>query len=152
MQQMADDRRSAVFRNHRIGAFLAAMAFCLTFVATAAADPSVRKHRRVQTGFATYYSRVFDGDTTASGKPFDADAMVAAHRTLPFGTTVRVVNLENGRRVRVRIVDRGPYGENWREGTIVDVSPEAARRLGMLRDGQVRARVEVIRLGPTQRS
>ena len=130
---------------------LAALAVCLVSFASVFADPPARRHRRVQTGFATYYSRVFDGDITASGKPFDADAMVAAHRTLPFGTTVRVINLENGRRVRVRVVDRGPYGENWREGTIVDVSPAAARRLGMLRDGQVRARVEVIRLGPPAR-
>jgi rare lipoprotein A len=111
------------------------------------ADAAASRHRRVQIGDATYYSRAFDGETTASGCTFDPRALVAAHRTLPFGTLVRVTNLENGRRVRVRIVDRGPYGENRREGAIVDLSPAAARRVGMLKDGQVRARLEILRLG-----
>jgi rare lipoprotein A len=111
------------------------------------ADAAPSRHRRVQIGDATYYSRAFDGQTTASGCTFDVRALVAAHRTLPFGTLVRVTNLENGRRVRVRIVDRGPFGDNRREGAIVDLSPAAARRLGMLKDGQVRARVEILRLG-----
>jgi rare lipoprotein A len=56
-----------------------------------------------------------------------------------------VTNLENGRWVRVRIIDRGPYGKNRREGTIVDVSPAAARRLRMSKAGQVRVRLEVLR-------
>jgi rare lipoprotein A len=111
------------------------------------AEPQ-RRTRRVETGYATFYSRAFEGNKTASGKPFDADALVAAHRALPFGTVVRVTNLENGRRVTVRIVDRGPYGRNWREGTIIDLSLAAGRRLGMLKEGQVRARVEVIRRAP----
>jgi rare lipoprotein A len=111
------------------------------------ADAAASRHRRVQIGDATYYSRAFDGQTTASGCRFDGRALVAAHRTLPFGTLVRVTNLENGRRVRVRIVDRGPFGDNRREGAIVDLSPAAARRVGMLKDGQVRARVEILRLG-----
>ena len=107
---------------------------------------------RAQVGYATFYSRSFQGDKTASGQRFDANALVAAHRSLPFGTVVRVTNLENGRRVTVRIIDRGPYGENRREGAIIDLSPTAARRLGMLKDGQVRARVEVIRGGGRPRA
>lgn len=72
--------------------------------------------------------------------------MVAAHRTLPLGAVVRVTNIENGRRVVLRVIDRGPYGKNYRKGTIIDVSKGAARRLDFLRDGLVRVRVEVLRL------
>jgi len=64
---------------------------------------------------------------------------------------VRVTSLENGRRVTVRIVDRGPYGRNRRERAIIDLSRAAARRLGMIKDGQVRARVEVVRRASARR-
>jgi rare lipoprotein A len=102
---------------------------------------------RVQAGYATYLARSFHGNTSASGETFDERRLVAAHRTLPFGSIVRVTNLENGRSVTVRIIDRGPYGQNYREGTIIDVSRAAARRLRMIRDGQVRVRVEVLKPG-----
>jgi rare lipoprotein A len=108
---------------------------------------SARSARPVQTGFATYYANSFDGDRTASGKRFDQDELVAAHRTLPFGTRIRVVNLENRRSVVLRVVDRGPYAGRR---TIVDVSRAAARRLGMIRDGRVRVRLEVLQYGPAQ--
>jgi rare lipoprotein A len=126
-----------------------AAALASVLVLAPASAVGQKRTRAVETGFATFYSRSFDGQKTASGTRFDADAAVAAHRTLPFGTVVRVTNLENRRQVTVRIIDRGPYGRNWREGTIIDLSPAAARRLGMLKDGQVRARVEVIRGGAT---
>ena len=71
--------------------------------------------------------------------------MTAAHRTLPLGTIVRVTNLENGRSVVVRINDRGPYGRNFRKGTIIDLSRGAARRLRSIEDGLVRVRVDVLR-------
>jgi rare lipoprotein A len=103
--------------------------------------------RPMQNGYATYLARSFHGKTSASGEPFDERKLVAAHRTLPFGSIVRVTNVGNGRSVTVRIIDRGPYGKNYREGTIIDVSHAAARRLRMLRDGQVRARVEVLKRG-----
>ena len=103
--------------------------------------------RTSQEGYATYVARSFHGRTSASGETFDEGQLVAAHRTLPFGTVVRVTNVQNGRSVTVRIVDRGPYGQNYREGTIIDLSRAAARRLRMLRDGQVRARVDVLKLG-----
>ncbi len=101
--------------------------------------------RRVQTGLASYYGPGFHGQETASGEIFDQRKMTAAHRTLPLGTVVRVTILENGRRVVLRVTDRGPYGRNYRKGTIIDVSRGAARRLGFIRDGLVRVRVEVIR-------
>lgn len=101
--------------------------------------------QRVQTGLASYYGPGFHGEETASGEVFDQADMVAAHRTLALGTLVRVTNLENGRRVVLRVIDRGPYGRNYRKGTIIDVSKGAARRLGFVRDGLVRVRVEVLR-------
>jgi rare lipoprotein A len=102
-------------------------------------------------GDATYLSDFFDGRESASGEIFDQRKMVAAHRSLPFGSRVRVTNLKNGRSASVRIVDRGPYGQNYREGTIIDLSKAAARQLRMLRDGQVRVRVVVLSLGDSKR-
>ncbi|MEK7347591.1 MAG: septal ring lytic transglycosylase RlpA family protein [Candidatus Eisenbacteria bacterium] len=91
-------------------------------------------------GFASYYGPEFHGRTTASGERYDSDELSAAHRTLPFGTRVRVTNLKNGRSVVVTITDRGPF----RRGRIVDVSRRAARDLGFLRAGVARVRLEVI--------
>jgi peptidoglycan lytic transglycosylase len=102
-------------------------------------------------GDATYLADLFHGRESASGEIFDQRKMVAAHRSLPFGSRVRVINLKNGRSVSVRIVDRGPYGQNYREGTIIDLSKAAAKQLRMLRDGQVRVRVVVLSLGDGKR-
>ena len=99
----------------------------------------------VQVGLASWYGPGFHGEETASGEIFDQREMVAAHRTLPFGTLIRVTNLVNGRRVTLRVIDRGPYGRNFRKGTLVDVSRGAARRLGFIRDGLVRVRIEVVK-------
>ena len=101
----------------------------------------------VQVGLASWYGPGFEGNETASGEIFNQREMVAAHRSLPLGSVVRVTNLENGRRVVLRVIDRGPYGRNYRKGTIIDVSRGAARRLGFIRDGLVSVRVEVVRLG-----
>jgi rare lipoprotein A len=113
----------------------------------ASAPAPVERAVRVLEGDATYLARFFHGRTSASGERFDERKLVAAHRTLPFGSIVRVTNVRNGRSVTVRIIDRGPYGKNYREGTIIDVSRAAARRLRMIREGQVPARVEVLALG-----
>ncbi len=94
-----------------------------------------------QRGKASYYAQKFHGRRTASGERFDMHAMTAAHRTLPFGTRVRVTNVRNGRSVVVRINDRGPFGNR---GRIIDVSLAAARKLGMLRDGVVPVLLEVL--------
>jgi rare lipoprotein A len=82
----------------------------------------------------------FDGKTTASGERFDADALTMAHRTLPFGTRVRVTNLENHKSVEVVVNDRGPHIA----GRIADLSAAAAKRLGMVRDGVVEALLQVV--------
>ena len=102
--------------------------------------------RTIQLGLASYYGPGFHGEATASGEIFNQYEMVAAHRSLPLGSVVRVTNLENRRRVTLRVIDRGPYGRNYRKGTIIDVSKGAAHRLGFIRDGLVRVRVEVLKL------
>lgn len=102
---------------------------------------------RAQVGLASFYGPGFAGQPTASGKIFNPAKMVAAHPTLPLGTTVRVTNLENGRSVVLRIIDRGPYGRNRRKGCIIDVSKGAARRLGFIRQGLTAVRVRVLALG-----
>jgi rare lipoprotein A len=107
--------------------------------------------RTILRGDATYLADFFHGRESASGEIFDQRKMIAAHRSLPFGSRVRVTNLKNGRSVSVRIVDRGPYGRNYREGTIIDLSKAAARQLRMLRDGQVRVRVVVLYIGDGKR-
>jgi rlpA-like protein len=91
--------------------------------------------------FASYYGEPFHGRPTSSGEPFDMNAYTAAHRTLPFGTMVEVTNLENGKKVIVRINDRGPFVGN-RE---IDLSRAAAEVLGMI--GQGIARVSIKRVG-----
>ena len=103
-----------------------------------------------EVGDATYYASRFQGRTTASGRKFDGNKAVAAHRTYPFGTVVRVTNLRNGRSVNVVIIDRGPYGKNQREGAVIDLSPSAAKKLGILKTGQERVKVEVLAWGDDQ--
>jgi rare lipoprotein A len=100
-----------------------------------------------QKGDATFYARSFHGERTASGLTLDNRKLLAAHRSYPFGTVARVTNLRNGKSVTVVVVDRGPYGKNRREGAIIDVSRNAAEKLGMIRDGQVPVRVEVLKWG-----
>jgi rare lipoprotein A len=90
-----------------------------------------------QTGLASFYAQRLNGRRTASGERYDHRAMTAAHRNLPFGTVVNVVNLKNGRMVEVRINDRGPY----RKGRIIDLSYAAAKRLAMVQDGVVRVQI-----------
>lgn len=102
---------------------------------------------KAEVGLASYYGPGFNGKATASGEVFDERQLVAASRTLPLGSVVRVTNLDNGRTVRLRITDRGPYGRNHRKGCIIDVSKGAARRLHFIRDGIVHVRVLVERFG-----
>ena len=87
--------------------------------------------RATESGKASYYGRGFAGRKTASGKIYRPGRRTAAHRTLPFGTRVRVVNTVNGRSVKVRITDRGPFVQ----GRVIDLSGKAARKLGMLKAG-----------------
>ena len=90
-------------------------------------------------GMISYYAEKFHGRKTASGEIFDKNALTAAHRSLPFGTKIEVTNLDNGKSVTVEVNDRGPYAEN----RILDLSPAAARKLGMMGKGTVKAKMVV---------
>lgn len=89
-------------------------------------------------GIASFYHDRFHGRRTASGEVYDRNELTAAHRYLPFGTYVRVTNLANGKRVVVRIDDRGPFRRGW----IIDLSRKAAGQLDFIGRGITRVRIE----------
>ena len=91
-------------------------------------------------GMASYYGRQFEGRRTASGERFAMAELTAAHRTLPFGSKVRVTNPANGRSVVVRINDRGPFHGN----RVIDVSHAAAQRLGLIAPGSGRVSLTLL--------
>ena len=91
-------------------------------------------------GRATYYGYSSNGVGTSSGKKLDVYAPMAAHKTLPFGTWVRVTNLSNNKSIDVEIVDRGPYGA----GRILDLTPSAFETIGSLSSGVLKVRMEVL--------
>ncbi|WP_299617028.1 septal ring lytic transglycosylase RlpA family protein [Pelagibius sp.] len=93
-----------------------------------------------ETGIASWYGPGFHGKRTANGEVYDQNALTAAHRTLPMPTMVQVTNLENGRSIRVRINDRGPFAH----GRIIDLSKRGAELLGFLRQGTAKVRVQVL--------
>ena len=93
-----------------------------------------------QEGIASWYGQSHHGKKTASGEVFNMEALTAAHRTLPFGTVVRVTHLATNRTVTVRINDRGPYTD----GRIIDLSARSARDLGIVRLGIAKVRIEPI--------
>lgn len=97
-------------------------------------------------GVASYYAEEFDGRTTSSGEVFDMRKLTAAHRTLPFGTRVRVTNRDNGRSVVVRINDRGPF----KDDRVIDLSLEGARQLGMIAGGTAPVLIEILDSGPSR--
>lgn len=101
--------------------------------------PSVSNAAELLTeGRASYYADRFHGRKTASGETFRIHDFTAAHRTLPFGTSVKVINLDNGKEVVVRINDRGPHLKS----RVIDVSPAAAHILGLIGKGTVNVRIE----------
>lgn len=91
-------------------------------------------------GTASYYGPGFHGKKTANGETFNMHQLTAAHRTLPFGTKVKVINVSNNKSVIVRINDRGPFIR----GRIIDLSYEAAKRLGFLKKGHTRVKLIII--------
>ncbi|MCG8462276.1 MAG: septal ring lytic transglycosylase RlpA family protein [Holophagales bacterium] len=96
-----------------------------------------------QRGIASWYGDPFHGRATASGEIYDMHGMTAAHKELPLGTVVDVTNLENGRSVRVRVNDRGPFVR----GRVIDLSYAAASELRMVGPGTVKVEIVVIALG-----
>ena len=101
---------------------------CLSFTTNASAEE----------GVASYYADSLDGKLTASGEPYDRNAMTAAHPSLPFGTKVKVTNLENNRSVEVLINDRGPHTKD----RIIDLSHAAAQKLDLIHSGTAIVRID----------
>jgi rare lipoprotein A len=93
--------------------------------------------KTVLTGKASYYADSFQGKKTANGERYKQGKLTAAHKTLPFGTMVKVTNLKNGKSVKVRINDRGPYAA----GRIIDLSKKAAKKIGMVKQGVAEVKV-----------
>lgn len=93
-----------------------------------------------QSGVASYYADKFNGRRTANGERFDNKEMTAAHRSLPFGTLIEVTNMRNGKKVVVRVNDRGPYTH----ARVLDLSKNAARQLGMHNTGVAQVKVAVL--------
>lgn len=98
-------------------------------------------------GKASFYAEDFHGLRTASGEIFDMTKLVAAHPSYPFGTVLRVTNLENEKAVRLRVTDRGPTEKYQNHGRIIDVSRGAAEKLNFVEDGVASVRVEVLAWG-----
>jgi rare lipoprotein A len=124
------------------GEFIAGLAFagciCASLLLGCQSKPSLRaKPLYEENGIASYYSNVLQGKPTASGEYYDKKAMTAAHGHLPFGTYVVVTNLQNKKKVKVRINDRGPFVR----GRIIDVSYAAAQKLGMIGQGLIEVHV-----------
>jgi peptidoglycan lytic transglycosylase len=131
--------------------------FALVLLAMALAGCAHKKHVRVppppapaatpqpgdtETGLASWYGHPYHGRAAANGEIYDMETLVAAHRTLPFDTWVRVVNLTNDKAVEVRVIDRGPFVD----GRIIDLSHAAARAIDLIGPGVAQVRIEILRL------
>jgi len=96
--------------------------------------------RSGETGLASWYGRPYHGRAAANGEIYDMEKLTAAHRTLPFGTWVRVTNLSNDKSVEVRIIDRGPFVD----GRVIDLSHAAAQAIELIGPGVARVRLDII--------
>ncbi len=119
-------------------ALIVLVALLLSVRITSSVRLRLFRHNKRAVGIASFYARDFHGKQTASGEIFNMRRCSAAHRTLPFNTFVRVTNLSNGKRVIVKINDRGPFVS----GRIIDLSYGAAKRLGFVRDGVTKVKLE----------
>jgi rare lipoprotein A len=119
---------------------------CFVLTASLASGQSRSRLLDDPRGVASYYADRFAGQTTANGETFDPDDMTAAHLNLPFDTVVRVTRVggEKKRSVEVRINDRGPYVDD----RIIDLSEAAAQEIGMIEEGIVEVRIEILELPP----
>jgi rare lipoprotein A len=115
-----------------------------------APEPNTKKTGRqrgaaILHGIASWYGSMFNGRRTASGERFDMHALTACHPTLPFGSKVKVTNLDNRRSVVVRVTDRG----DLLKGRVIDLSYEAAKELAMTKAGVAKVNLEVLSFGET---
>ncbi|RIJ37883.1 septal ring lytic transglycosylase RlpA family protein [Pontibacter oryzae] len=120
-------------------AIASVVALCLSSCASSA--PAFGEKGYTEEGKASYYARKFQGRKMANGDPYRRGKLTAAHKTLPFGTKVKVTNLQTNETVKVKITDRGPFVR----GRIVDLSESAAKRVGMLKSGVVPVKVKVVK-------
>lgn len=115
--------------------------FALALLATSChrkqVPASSREVSGTETGMASFYSESYNGRKTANGEIYRSSRLTAAHKTLPFGTKVKVTNLSNGRSVKVRINDRGPFIP----GRIIDLTRAAARKIDMENAGVVKVKI-----------
>jgi len=115
--------------------------------AAPAAAPATATATAVESGKLAWYGRKFAGRKTASGEAYNPDALTMAHKTLPFGTRVKVTNPKNKKSVTVRVNDRGPTQAD----RIGDVSLAAAKQLGMVRSGVIDAELAVVAAAPAKK-
>jgi len=115
--------------------------------APAAATPAPASTAGVETGLAAVYSDKLHGRKTASGQVYDRNKLTTAHKTLPFGTKVKVTNVKNDKSVVLLVNDRGPT----QAGRVVDISPAAAKALGIPARGMAEVRVEVAEAAPVRK-
>jgi peptidoglycan lytic transglycosylase len=104
--------------------------------------PAIPRLGYTETGLASWYGHPYHGRAAADGEIYDMETLVAAHRTLPFNTWVRVVNLTNDKSIEIRIIDRGPFVD----GRIIDLSHAAARAIDLIGPGVAQVRMEVVRM------
>jgi rare lipoprotein A len=93
-------------------------------------------------GICVYYNDKFQGHPVASGEKYDKEALTAAHKTLPFGTMVKVTNLKNNKSVVVRVNDRGPHGGS--KAKIIEITSRAAKEIDMIKEGKAQVQIEVV--------
>ena len=115
--------------------------------AAPATAPAAQPSSGVETGKLAWYGPKFAGRRTASGEAYNPEALTMAHKTLPFGTRVKVTNAGNGKSVTLRVNDRGPTQAE----RVGDVSLAAARQLGMVQTGVIDAELEVVAAAPAQK-
>ena len=120
------------------------VAACLSSCASSA--PAFGERGYTESGKASYYARKFQGRTMANGDKYRRNKLTAAHRTLPFGTKVKVTNTRTNKSVKVLITDRGPFVG----GRIVDLSEKAARRLDFIKAGVIPVKMKVIQPAPAK--
>jgi len=136
--------RQALVITVSLGLFLLSCAEKRTVRAAAPPPQPVSGVAAAEVGVASWYGHPYHGRTSASGEVYDMEQFTAAHRTLPFGTLVRVVNLDNTKTVDVRINDRGPFVDD----RIIDLSHAAARAIDLVGPGTAKVRLEVLQSPP----
>jgi rare lipoprotein A len=127
-------------------AFVVLLGAFVPLVGTAQSPPaSIGATAEPVKGICVYYNDKFQGHVAASGEKYDKGALTAAHRTLPFGTMVKVTNLENNKSVVVRVNDRGPHGGS--KAKIIEITSRAAKEIDMIKKGKVQCQIEVVESG-----